>query len=245
MLKMPSYAFFCGLLFVIFFVLTAGGGLLANDLETLTEKYRQARSSAGRPGSPAWANAVERKVAPVLGRIGRLKDPEALKLLKREYSSTDHYIIAAAGLAMIEGGTEEGLDAAIRGFSRGSGWKTYARVRVLDAIAATRKPAARDFVIKAAPSGTAEMRAIAIGCLSGFPRNTKACEALLDGLKSSQVTIRNTSLRSLQKFKVKEMIPALIERLGREKDKGRQGEVIGLLVKRTGLNMGLVAKVLD
>ncbi|MEE3055006.1 MAG: hypothetical protein VYB34_14840, partial [Planctomycetota bacterium] len=150
MLQMPSCPFFRCLLFVSVFTLAVGGGLFANDLETLSEKYRQARSSAGRPGTPAWANAVERKVAPVLLRIGKLKDPDALKLLKREYSGTDPYLVAAAGLAMIENGTEEGLDAAIKGFGRGSGWKTYSKVRVLDALAATGKPAARDLVIKSA-----------------------------------------------------------------------------------------------
>ena len=245
MFKKPSRVFFRGLLFLSFFTLAAGGGLFANDLETLSEKYRQARGSAGKPGTAAWANAVERKVAPVLRRIGKLKDPDALKLLKREYSSTDPYIVAAAGLSMIESGTEEGLDAAIKGFNRGSGWKTYARVRVLDAIAATGKPAARDLVIKAATAGTAEMRVIAIGSLSGFPRNAKACDAVLEGLKSSHVTLRNASLQSLQKFRVKEMIPALIERLGRERDKARQSDVLSLLVKRTGLNMGFVAKDWD
>ncbi len=245
MLQMPSCPFFRCLLFVSVFTLAVGGGLFANDLETLSEKYRQARSSAGRPGTPAWANAVERKVAPVLLRIGKLKDPDALKLLKREYSGTDPYLVAAAGLAMIENGTEEGLDAAIKGFGRGSGWKTYSKVRVLDALAATGKPAARDLVIKSATAGASEMRVIAIGSLSNFPRNPKACEALLDGLKSSHSAIRNASLQSLQKFKVKEMVPALIERLGREKDKARQGNVLNLLVRRTGVNMGLVAKDWD
>ena len=242
MFKKPSHVFFHGLLFLSFFTLAASDGLFANDLETLSEKYRQARGSAGKPGTAAWANAVERKVAPVLRRIGKLKDPEALKMLKREYSGTDPYLVAAAGLAMLDGGNEEGLEAAIKGFGRGSGWKTYSRVRVLDAIAATGKPAARDFVIKAATSGSSETRVIAIGGLSSFPRNTKACEALVDGLKSTHASIRNASLQSLHKFKVKEMVPALIARLGKEKDTARQSEVLNLLVKRTGVNMGLVSK---
>ena len=136
MFKKPSHVFFHGLLFLSFFTLAADDGLFANDLETLSEKYRQARGSAGKPGTAAWANAVERKVAPVLRRIGKLKDPEALKMLKREYSGTDPYLVAAAGLAMLDGGNEEGLEAAIKGFGRGSGWKTYSKVRVLDALAA-------------------------------------------------------------------------------------------------------------
>ena len=245
MLKTPYRIFFCSFFFISFFAMAADDILFAAELDALSEKYQKARSAAGRPGTPAWANAVERKVAPILLRIGKLKDPEALKLLRREYTGTDPYIVAAAGLAMIGSGTDEGLEAAIKGFNRGSGWKTYARVRVLDAIAATNKPAARDLVIKSATAGTAEMRVIAIGSLSSFPRNPKACEAVIDGLKSSHVAIRNAALQSLHKFRVKEMIPALIERLGREKDKARQSDVLGLLVKRTGLNMGFVAKDWD
>ena len=236
--RIPACSVFLGLLLA----LTASEMLFGNDLETLTEKYRQARSSAGKPGTAAWPGAVERKVAPILRRIGKLKDPEALKMLRREYSGTDTYLVAAAGLAMIEGSNKEGLEAAIKGFGKGSGWKTYSKVRVLDAIAATGKPAARDFVIKAATSGTSEMRVIAIGSLSNFPRNQEACEALIDGLKSSHSMVRNASLQALHKFKVKEMVPALIARLGKEKDSARQSDVLNLLVKRTGVNMGLVAR---
>ena len=236
--RIPACSVFLGLLLA----LTASEMLFGNDLETLTEKYRQARSSAGKPGTAAWPGAVERKVAPILRRIGKLKDPEALKMLRREYSGTDTYLVAAAGLAMIEGSNKEGLEAAIKGFGKGSGWKTYSKVRVLDAIAATGKPAARDFVIKAATSGTSEMRVIAIGSLSNFPRNQEACEALIDGLKSSHSMVRNASLQALHKFKVKEMVPALIARLGKEKDSARQGDVLNLLVKRTGVNMGLVTR---
>jgi hypothetical protein len=232
----------CSVFFGLLSPPVTSGALFGNDVDTLTAKYRQARSSAGKPGTAAWPGAVERKVAPILHRIGKLKDPEALKMLKREYSGTDAYLVAAAGSAMIEGGSAEGLEAAIKGFGKGSGWKTYSKVRVLDAIAATGKPAARDFVIKAATSGTSEMRVIAIGSLSSFPRNQEACEALLDGLKSSHSMVRNASLQALHKFKVKKMVPALIARLGREKDKGRQGDVLNLLVRRTGVNLGLVAK---
>ncbi|MCS5626259.1 MAG: HEAT repeat domain-containing protein [Planctomycetes bacterium] len=234
--------FACGVFFGLLFTPVAGEALYGNDLDTLTEKYRQVRSSAGKPGTSAWPGAVERKVAPILARIGKLKDPEALKMLRREYSGTDAYLVAAAGLAMIEGSNKEGLEAAIKGFGKGSGWKTYSKVRVLDAIAATGKPAARDFVIKAATSGTSEMRVIAIGSLSNFPRNQEACEALIDGLKSSHSMVRNASLQALHKFKVKEMVPALIARLGKEKDSARQSDVLNLLVKRTGVNMGLVAR---
>ena len=242
MLNRIDRIFACGLFFGLLFAPAAGETLLGNDLETLTEKYRQARSAAGKPGTAAWPGAVERKVAPILRRIGGLKDPEALKMLRREYSGTDTYLVASAGLAMIEGGGKEGLEAAIKGFGKGSGWKTYSRVRVLDALAATGKPAARDFVIKAATSGTSEMRVIAIGSLSNFPRNQEACEALVDGLKSSHSMVRNASLQALHKFKVKEMVPALIARLGKEKDSARQSDILNLLVKRTGVNMGLVTR---
>ena len=242
MLNRLHRIFACGVFFGLLFAPVAGEALLGNDLETLTEKYREARSSAGKPGTAAWPGAVERKVAPILRRIGKLKDPEALKMLKREYSGTDSYLVASAGLAMIEGGGKEGLEAAIKGFGKGSGWKTYSKVRVLDAIAATGKPAARDFVIKAATSGTSEMRVIAIGSLSNFPRNQEACEALVDGLKSSHSMVRNASLQALHNFKVKEMVPALIARLGKEKDSARQSDVLNLLVKRTGVNMGLVTR---
>jgi hypothetical protein len=235
----------CGVFLGLLFAPAAGEALLGNDLEALTAKYRQARSSAGKPGTAAWPGAVERKVAPILLRIGKLKDPEALKMLKREYSGTDPYLVASAGLAMIEGAGKEGLEAAIKGFGKGSGWKTYSRVRVLDVIAATGKPTARDFVIKAATSGTSEMRVIAIGSLSNFPRNQEACEALIDGLKSSHSMVRNASLQALHKFKVKEMVPALIARLGKEKDSARQSDVLNLLVKRTGVNMGLVTRDWD
>mgnify|MGYP006927738541 CR=1 FL=1 len=57
MLQMPSCPFFRCLLFVSVFTLAVGGGLFANDLETLSEKYRQARSTAGRPGAPAGIRA--------------------------------------------------------------------------------------------------------------------------------------------------------------------------------------------
>ena len=234
--------FACCVFFGLLFAPVASEALLGNDLEALTEKYRQARSSAGKPGTAAWPGAVERKVAPILLRIGKLKDPEALKMLKREYSGTDAYLVASAGLAMIEGAGKEGLEAAIKGFGKGSGWKTYSKVRVLDAIAATGKPNARDFVIKAATSGTSEMRVIAIGSLSNFPRSQEACEALIDGLKSSHAIVRNASLQALHKFKVKEMVPALIARLGKEKDSARQSDILNLLVKRTGVNMGLVTR---
>jgi len=242
MLNRLHRIFACGVFFGLLFAPVAGEALFGNDLETLTEKYRQARSAAGKPGTAAWPGAVERKVAPILRRIGGLKDPEALKMLKREYSGTDAYLVASAGLAMIEGAGREGLEAAIKGFGKGSGWKTYSRVRVLDAIAASGKPAARDFVIKAATSGTSEMRVIAIGSLSNFPRDREACEALVDGLKSSHSMVRNASLQALHKFKVKEMVPALIARLGKEKDSARQSDILNLLVKRTGVNMGLVTR---
>ena len=50
--------FACGVFFGLLFAPAAGEALYGNDLDTLTEKYRQARSSAGKPGTSAWQKDV-------------------------------------------------------------------------------------------------------------------------------------------------------------------------------------------
>ena len=175
------------LLFAGFVALTFSVTLRAKDLDGLVQDYEQARS---KTGTKNWPRTVETRIAPILARIGKLKDPAALKMLRREYSGSDPYLVAAAGTALLGSGSKDGVEAVIRGFNKGNGWNTVVRVRILDELAATRLPAALDFLVKRARGGAKEIKVIAIRSLSRFPRSSKACEAVLDGLKSSHPLVR-------------------------------------------------------
>ena len=228
-------------LFARFPALVRGGVLRAGELDSLVESYEQARRKAGKAGAKAWPRAVETRIAPILGRIGKLKDPAALGMLRGEYGGRDPYLIAAAGLAMLGSGSEAGLHATIQGFNRGGGWSTYARVRVLDGLAATRRPAALDFLLGKARGGSEEIQVLAIRSLAGYPGDAKVAEAVLDGLRSRRALVRAAALESLKRFKIKKMVPALIERVRRERDETMRADALRLLVSRTGHNMGLAA----
>jgi hypothetical protein len=171
-------------------------------------------------------------------KIARLPDGAGLRFLTREYADPDPFIAAACGTAILASDDAKAARIVISGFTRRGRWTLAAKVAVMDALAACRHEEGLAFVIKQATSGDLETRAVAVASCGLRPTSKKALEAVLPALGNRSIELRRAGLRAVRRFRFKEMIPPLIERLGKEKNEVLRVDVLQLLVDTTGLNLG-------
>jgi len=176
-------------------------------------------------------------------RIARVGTEASFRFLVKEYSGAEPNIASRCAVALLSIGDDKAVRAVIKGYDRGGRWGIAAKVKVLDALAASSSDDAWTFVLRQAKSGSrVELRVIAIGSLTKRPKDEQALEILLKSIGHSAPEMRRAALRSLTKFRAKAMIPALIERIGRETEQPLRRDSLELLVRLTGLDMGFVVE---
>ena len=223
---------------------------LAEEYQKAKREFKLASTPGRRPGGRrrgGGKKAPPAKIEPILLRIAKLNTAAALKFLVKEYADPHPGVIAASADALLSMENKAAVRsvavrAVIGGFDRGRKWPLSAKVHVLDLLAADPSDDAFEFVLRQAKGTNAELKIIALGSLSSRPKNRDALAVALDALSHRSFDVRRAAFRTLKKFRDKSMVPALIERIGKEKDAGLKTENLQLLVKLAGVNMGLVTK---
>ncbi len=113
-------------------------------------------------------------------------------------------------------------------------------MKLLDGMARDGSRSALAVVLKAARSRDPALRAIALGSLALAIADSKALERVLFGLKDPVRDVRSAALRAVVGVRVKDVITALVEYLGRERESRLRVDALKLLMSLTGHNMGLI-----
>ncbi len=198
---------------------------------------RKAQGSKTRRGRPN-----PKTLEQILIKIARMGSEGSLKFLSREYSESDPAIIQASARALLESGHEKAIRNILQGFNRSGNWTTGTQVMILDALVLSSRDEGLEFVLKTAKTGRTETQILALGSLALLPEEGRAFQTILQALGHRVYEVRNAALRALKGFRWKEMVPALIGLLGREKDDGLRLDTLQLLVDLTGVNMGFVVE---
>ena len=229
-----------GLLFV--FLGSFIASVLGSELQDLVTRYEKQKAEnrtallprvRGKRGSRAEARPLQPFLEKILEAGGR----KGFLYLQKEYMDPDSEVATAAGLVLLRSGGEEGVRTVIKGFDRRGTWRISAQIRILDTLSKT--PDGREFIAKLARSGSVAHRTIAIGSLVQLSRDREAFDVIVEGLAHASPEVRGAAIRAMTKFRYKEMIFPLIEYIGREKTESQQVQGLQLLVKLTGINLGL------
>lgn len=205
-------------------------------LESLTKLEDEAAREWLASGAFRRASEVQLRVLAELA--GRLGLEESHGQLAKLLGHGDESVVHAALGGICDVGIGKALRKVLR--LRISTLPLPLQVKVIDGLAAHENARARKRVIELAGGKDIETAAIALGSLRLLPDDRGAFDVLLEGLRHASLHAARAALRSLSEFRVKEMVPALIEALGREESYGWRVQALELLVTLTGHNMGLV-----
>ena len=217
------------------------------------EKYKKAAIEAlektENPAVKKWlssdafatARSDPARLAVVATLAGKLKLTDARKRLVKlvGHKSTQVAVAAVLALSLIGVGDEAKTIARTLERRRGAANREF-RIQAMDSLATSGDEEALRIVLRYAGGKDVEMRAIAMGSLALVPENSAALNALLRGLKDENQNVRFVTLRSLSRLRDKAMISPLIEALGGDGAYAFRVQVLKLLVRLTGQNMGLV-----
>ncbi len=223
---------------------SSGGG--DRDLQAaIVSSYRKSKSAAiktwlAEEGVSSVASVAER-LAVVVELIGELKVVEARDDLETLVSHRSSDVSSAAIEALSKIGLGDTAEKIAKVIEKGRGG-LEAKIKALDALAASGEAGAIASVIKASKSRDPETRAVAMGSLALAPKSTAAMDALLAGLKDRDSSVRNVALRAIGRVRYKPMVAALIDAMGTTRDPSFQVKVLETLATVTGQNMGLVTE---
>ncbi|MBI4584095.1 MAG: hypothetical protein HY717_08740 [Planctomycetes bacterium] len=221
-----------------------GGGKAGEADQEFNRGVLEALRGAKNEAVKKWLAGEAFQNAPparqkILARLaGDLKLAEARPKVIELFQENDDEVVSAAVEALEKIGFGSDLDKVAGLFKRGNRWGNSVRIQVLDALAASGDEKALQVVLESARSSDPEFRAIAMGSLSRSQKSPAAVESLLEGLKDSAPEVRNAALRSLGRFRVKAMVPGLIEFIGREHEEKLRLAALKFLISITNKNMG-------
>ncbi len=236
---------------IVLFLSPRASDLRAGELQDLVKQYQGAKkerlASEEKKARGKGRNRNSRKerrkrgarsLEEILLEIAALESDAALRFLAREYGDRDPTIAALCAGALLETGHPKAPGIVIKGYNRGGKWSTYAKVKVLDGLATAPGEEGLAFVLKLARRGDFDTQTLALGSLALRPQEKKVVPEVLRALEHRSYQVRNAALRAAKRFRFKEMIAPLIERLTEEKDEKLRTDALELLVDLTGVNMG-------
>ena len=249
------------LLFFSFFSVDPAAAAVAAPparLDKLVAEYEAAKAAHRAAAAPPRRKERRQRdklapppdLAPILQRIARLRSDASLRFLAAEYHEPDAVIpqsvtLPAIARALLSIDSDVATRIACEGYDGGTKkrrnktWNLTARTLVLDLLARSTSPRALAFVLRRAASSHQETRLLALGSLALAPKNPQALAAVLTSLRHRSPEVRRAALRALHAFRHVSIVPALISRIAREKDRALRSDSHELLVRLTGLDMGL------
>ncbi len=162
-----------------------------------------------------------------------------VRFLFRLLQQGDGRIKVAAAALLLKQGAAGNVEKILAGLKRIRQLTAESCIQLFDTLALTGNEKALTYIHEAAQRSSPHTQAVAMGSFGLCPKSEQALSYLLEGLKSPHYYVRNAAVFSLERFRMKPMIPALIGLLEQEKNRNLRTRVLQLLISITGQNMGL------
>jgi len=203
----------------------------------LGEAYQKARAEVLRAPIGERAARAEEKLGPILRRLADLGTPESLAylagLLDREPDPIPFSVVKAMAGAKAPGA----IDTLVRDIARRP---PALQLAIVDAIGRSQAPEGEKALLDLSRNPSPILRRAGVRLL-GIRASDDGFRRIIEALADEDLGTRAAAVRAVEAFRRKEMIDALIDRIGKE-DGRLQGDIVKLLVKITRQNMGLAAE---